>query len=51
MRLRRASGWFFAVVLLVLGANAMFLVLIKQSYDAVVSAQAHRQQHRQDDHN
>ena len=44
MRLRRASGWFFAVVLLVLGANAMFLVLIKQSYDAVVSAQAHRQQ-------
>ncbi|MEO8542165.1 MAG: response regulator, partial [Betaproteobacteria bacterium] len=44
MRLRKASGWFFAVVLLVLGANALFLVLIKQSYDAVVSAQQHRQQ-------
>ncbi len=43
MRLRRASIWFFGVVLFVLGANAMFLVLIKQSYDAVVSAQAHRQ--------
>ena len=44
MRLRKASAWFFAVVLLVLGANAMFLVLIKQSYDQVVAAQAHRQQ-------
>ncbi len=43
MRLRRASIWFFSVVLFVLGANAMFLVLIKQSYDTVVSAQAHRQ--------
>ncbi len=43
MRLRRASIWFFAVVLFVLGANAMFLVLIKQSYNAVVSAQEHRQ--------
>jgi len=43
MRLRRASIWFFGVVLFVLGANAMFLVLIKQSYDTVVSAQAHRQ--------
>jgi two-component system sensor histidine kinase/response regulator len=44
MRLRRASGWFFGVVLLVLGANAMFLVLIKHSYDTVVAAQEHRQQ-------
>ncbi len=43
MRLRRASIWFFGVVLFVLAANAMFLVLIKQSYDTVVSAQAHRQ--------
>jgi len=43
MRLRRASIWFFGVVLFVLGANAMFLVLIKQSYDTVVSAQEHRQ--------
>ena len=43
MRLRRASIWFFGVVLFVLAANAMFLVLIKHSYDAVVSAQAHRQ--------
>ena len=43
MRLRKVSSWFFAVVLLVLGANAMFLVLIKGSYDTVVQAQNHRQ--------
>ena len=43
MRLRKASIWFFAVVLFVLGANALFLVLIKRSYDAVVAAQEHRQ--------
>ena len=43
MRLRKVSSWFFAVVLLVLGANAMFLVLIKGSYDTVVTAQNHRQ--------
>ncbi len=43
MRLRKVSSWFFAVVLFVLGANAMFLVLIKQSYDTVVAAQNHRQ--------
>ncbi|HQZ04522.1 MAG TPA: response regulator [Burkholderiaceae bacterium] len=44
MRLRRASALFFGVVLFVLGANAMFLVLIKHAYDTVVSAQDHRQQ-------
>ena len=43
MRLRKVSSWFFAVVLLVLGANAMFLVLITRSYDSVVAAQTHRQ--------
>ena len=43
MRLRKVSSWFFALVLLVLGANAMFLVLITKSYDAVVAAQNHRQ--------
>ena len=43
MRLRKVSSWFFALVLFVLGANAMFLVLITRSYDAVVAAQAHRQ--------
>jgi two-component system sensor histidine kinase/response regulator len=43
MRLRKVSSWFFAVVLLVLGANAMFLVLITKSYDSVVAAQSHRQ--------
>ena len=43
MRLRKVSSWFFPVVLLALGANAMFLVLIKQSYDTVVAVQQHRQ--------
>ena len=43
MRLRKVSSWFFAVVLFVLGANALFLVLITRSYDAVVAAQNHRQ--------
>ena len=43
MRLRRVSFWFFPIVLFALGANAFFLVLIKQSYDTVVAAQQHRQ--------
>ena len=43
MRLRKVSSWFFALVLFALGANAMFLVLITRSYDAVVAAQNHRQ--------
>ena len=43
MRLRKVSSWFFPIVLLALGANAMFLVLIKQSYDTVVAVQQHRQ--------
>jgi two-component system sensor histidine kinase/response regulator len=43
MRLRKVSSWFFAVVLLVLGANAMFIVLITKSYDSVVATQKHRQ--------
>ena len=43
MRLRKVSSWFFSIVLLVLGANAMFLVLITKSYDRVVAAQNHRQ--------
>ena len=43
MRLRKVSSWFFAIVLAVLGANALLLVLITRAYDDVVAAQAHRQ--------
>jgi len=43
MKLRKGSVWFFAMVLIALGANAMFLVLIKRSYDSVASAQEHRE--------
>ena len=43
MRLRKVSTWLFAIVLFALGANALFLVLIKQSYHTVVAAQNHRQ--------
>ncbi|MCB2042043.1 MAG: hypothetical protein KDH48_15360, partial [Rhodoferax sp.] len=43
MKLQRVSVWFFAIVLLALAANAMFLVLIKRSYDEVVSARDHRE--------
>jgi signal transduction histidine kinase/DNA-binding response OmpR family regulator/HPt (histidine-containing phosphotransfer) domain-containing protein len=43
VRLRSLSSWFFPIVLCALGANAVLLWLIKQSYDAVVAAQAHRQ--------
>ena len=42
MRLQKVSTWFFALVLLVLGGNAMFLVLITRAYDSVVVAQNHR---------
>ncbi len=43
MRLRNVSSWFFPIVLFALGANALLLLLIKQSYDSVVAAQQHRQ--------
>ena len=43
VRLRRVSSWFFPIVLFALVANAVLLVLIKQSYDTVVAAQQHRQ--------
>ena len=43
MRLRKVSSWFFPIVLLALAANALFLLLIKESYDRVVAAQQHRQ--------
>ncbi len=43
MKLRRVSMWFFGIVLFALGANAMFLVLIKRAYDTVAIAQEHRQ--------
>ena len=43
MRLRKVSSWFFPIVLFALAANALLLVLIKQSYDSVVAAQEHRQ--------
>jgi len=42
MKLRKVSIWFLAIVSLALAANAMFLVLIKRSYDSVVSARDHR---------
>ncbi len=42
LRLKQVSTWFFIAVLAALGANTLFLVLIKQSYDSVVAAQAHR---------
>ncbi|MEB0137192.1 ATP-binding protein [Actimicrobium sp. CCC2.4] len=43
MKLKKLSFWFSLVVMLALAANAVFLVMIKQSYDSVVTAQAHRQ--------
>ena len=43
MRLSRASSWFFAMVLAVLGANAFFLVLIARFYDTVETTQTVRQ--------
>ncbi|MEO7940460.1 MAG: response regulator, partial [Burkholderiaceae bacterium] len=43
MKLRKASVWFFAIVLLALAANAVCLLLIKHAYDTVVSAQEHRE--------
>jgi len=43
VRLRKVSSWFFPIVLFALAANALLLVLIKQSYDSVVAAQEHRQ--------
>ncbi len=43
MKLRKASVWFFVIVLLALAANAMFLLLIKHAYDTVASAQEHRE--------
>ena len=43
MRLSRASTWFFAMVLAVLGANAFFLVLIARFYDTVETTQTYRQ--------
>ena len=43
MRLRKLSTGFFVIVLLALGANALFLVLIQRSYLSVVAAQDHRQ--------
>ncbi len=43
VRLRQLSSLFFVTVLVSMAANAMFLVLIRQSYQSVVSAQEHRQ--------
>ncbi len=42
LRLKQVSTWFFVAVVAALGANALFLVLIKRAYDSVVAAQAHR---------
>ena len=43
MKLRQYSLWFSFVVLLVLSANAMFLLMIKGSHERVVKEQEHRQ--------
>ena len=43
VKLKKLSFWFSLVVILALGANAIFLVMIQQSYNSVVMAQAHRQ--------
>ena len=42
MRLQRVSAIFFALVVTALGANALLLWLIYESYDRVVAAQDHR---------
>ena len=43
MRLRQFSTWLFALVLIILAANALILLLVQGSYDQVVAAQDHRQ--------
>jgi two-component system sensor histidine kinase/response regulator len=43
VKLKKLSFWFSLVVIVALGANAIFLVMIQQSYNSVVMAQAHRQ--------
>ncbi len=43
MKLRQYSLWFSFIVLLVLSANAMFLLMIKGSHERVVKEQEHRQ--------
>ena len=43
MRLRSVSTWFFSVVLFAFVANAVSLLLIRQSYHAMIAAQNHRQ--------
>jgi two-component system sensor histidine kinase/response regulator len=44
VKLKKLSFWFSLVVILALGANAIFLVMIQQSYNRVVLAQTHRQE-------
>lgn len=43
VKLKKLSFWFSLVVMLALGANAIFLVMIQRSYNSVVVAQTHRQ--------
>ena len=43
MRLRKVSSWFFGLVLFALGANGLFLLLIKQSHHRVDAELNHRQ--------
>ncbi|MGI9026204.1 MAG: histidine kinase dimerization/phospho-acceptor domain-containing protein, partial [Burkholderiaceae bacterium] len=43
MRLGSVSSWFFGAVLFALGANALFLLAIKQAHREVAVAQDHRQ--------
>jgi signal transduction histidine kinase/CheY-like chemotaxis protein len=43
MKLKQSSHIFSLLVILALGANAIFIFMIKQGYDSVLSLQAHRQ--------
>jgi two-component system sensor histidine kinase/response regulator len=43
MKLRRLSVWFSVIALVMLGANASLVVLIKQAHDSVVVVQEQRQ--------
>lgn len=43
MTLKKFSFWFSLLVIFALGANAFFLLMIKQGYDSVVTVQEQRQ--------
>jgi len=43
LKLKQFSLWFSLVVMLALSANAIFLLMIQQAHDSVVTVQEHRQ--------